>query len=81
QQLENYLIAPRVLRDSVDISAIAVLFAALVGASVLGIVGALMAIPVAAALRVIVGDRIRARDEAEEEAQARADAAAAIAAR
>ncbi|HZN19145.1 MAG TPA: AI-2E family transporter [Micromonosporaceae bacterium] len=81
QQLENYLVAPRVLRDSVDISAIAVLFAALVGASVLGIVGALMAIPVAAALRVIVGDRIRARDEAEEEAQARADAAAVVAAR
>lgn len=78
QQLENYVIAPRVLQNSVDISSIAVLFAALVGASVLGIVGALMAIPIAAALRVIVGDRIRARDEAEEEAEAQANTTAVV---
>lgn len=68
QTLENYLIAPRVMRDTVEISSLAVLFVALVGATVLGLIGALIAIPLAAALRVIVGDRLRARDEAEEEA-------------
>jgi predicted PurR-regulated permease PerM len=62
QQLENYLIAPRVLRNTVDIPAVAVLLAALFGASVLGLVGALMAIPVAAAVKVIFTPVLRARD-------------------
>ncbi len=63
QQIENYLIAPRVLRGTVDISAIAVLLAALIGATVLGLIGAIVAIPVAATLKVVVADRLRARDE------------------
>jgi predicted PurR-regulated permease PerM len=58
QQAENYLIAPRILRHSVDISAVAVLLAALVGATVLGIVGALIAIPVAAAVKVVLAQQI-----------------------
>ena len=62
QQLENYLIAPRVLRNSVEIPAVAVLLAALVGGSVLGLIGALIAIPVAAAVKVIATPMIRARD-------------------
>lgn len=70
QTLENYLIAPRVLRNTVEISSLAVLFVALVGATVLGLIGALIAIPLAAALRVILADRLRARDEADEEAAA-----------
>jgi predicted PurR-regulated permease PerM len=62
QQLENYLIAPRVLRHSVDMPSVAVLLAALLGGSVLGLVGALMAIPVAAAIKVIATPMMRARD-------------------
>jgi predicted PurR-regulated permease PerM len=58
QQAENYLIAPRILRHSVDISAVAVLLAALVGATVLGIVGALVAIPLAAAVKVVLAQQI-----------------------
>jgi predicted PurR-regulated permease PerM len=58
QQIENYLIGPRVLRYSVDISAAAVLLAALVGAAVMGVVGALVAIPVAAALKVVLVQQI-----------------------
>jgi predicted PurR-regulated permease PerM len=58
QQVENYLIAPRILRHSVDISAVAVLLAALIGATVLGIVGALVAIPVAAAVKVVLAQQI-----------------------
>jgi predicted PurR-regulated permease PerM len=65
QQLENYLIAPRVMRNSVDIPSIAVLVAALVGASVLGLVGALMAIPVAAVVKVLGAEQLQARDEEE----------------
>jgi len=63
QQLENYLIAPRVLKNTVDIPSIAVLLAALLGASFMGLVGALMAIPVAAAIKVIATPIMRARDE------------------
>jgi predicted PurR-regulated permease PerM len=65
QQAENYLIVPWVFRSSVDMPSVAVLLAALVGASVLGLVGALMAIPIAAAFKVILSPMMRARDAAE----------------
>jgi predicted PurR-regulated permease PerM len=64
QQVENYLIAPRVLRTTVDIGASAVLLAGLIGATLLGLVGALMAIPVAAALNVLLNERLAAREAA-----------------
>jgi predicted PurR-regulated permease PerM len=63
QQLENYLIAPRVLKTTVELGAAAVLLSGLIGATVLGLVGALMAIPVAAALNVIVNERLTAHEE------------------
>ncbi len=66
QQLENYLIAPRILRHTVSLSAAAVLLASLIGGTVLGLVGALMAIPVAAGLKVVLAERLQARDGAEQ---------------
>ena len=65
QQLENYLIAPRVQKQAVSLSAAAVLLAGLIGATVLGLIGALMAIPIAAALKVIFAERIELRDAAD----------------
>jgi predicted PurR-regulated permease PerM len=65
QQLENYVIAPYVVRNSVDMPSVAVLLVALVGANVLGLVGALMVIPVAAAVKVIATPMLRARDTAQ----------------
>lgn len=53
QQLENYVIYPRVMSRSVDIPGAATVIAALVGASLLGVVGALLAIPTAAAILMI----------------------------
>jgi len=64
QQLENYLIAPRVLRTTVELGAAAVLLAGLIGGTVLGLVGALMAIPVAAALSVLLNERLIAQETA-----------------
>src|SRR5512132_2352281 len=64
QQLENYLIAPRVLKTTVELGAAAVLIAGLIGATVLGLVGALMAIPVAAAFSVLVHERLVAHETA-----------------
>ncbi len=77
QQVENYVIVPRVLRNTVDISSVAVLFAALVGASILGVLGALLAIPVAAAAKAIISDWIRDRD-AEARAQESADSGSGV---
>jgi predicted PurR-regulated permease PerM len=54
QQTENYLIAPRVMTKAVDLSPAAVLLSALIGANLLGFVGALMAIPAAASLKLIM---------------------------
>jgi predicted PurR-regulated permease PerM len=64
QQLENYVIAPRVMNKAVDVSAAAVLLAALIGASLLGFVGALMAIPAAAAIKIVASEIMLPRAEA-----------------
>jgi predicted PurR-regulated permease PerM len=64
QQLENYLIAPRVLKTTVELGAAAVLIAGLIGATVLGLVGALMAIPIAAAFNVLLNERLTAHETA-----------------
>ncbi len=63
QQIENYVIAPRVMRRAVDISPAAVLLAALIGASLLGFVGALIAIPAAAAIKLIAQEVVMPRAE------------------
>ncbi|MFG2076120.1 AI-2E family transporter [Nonomuraea maritima] len=63
QQIENYLIAPKVMRSSVDVPATATIVAALVGGALLGIVGALLAIPVAAAVQLIVTEVALPRQE------------------
>ncbi|HEX4814037.1 MAG TPA: AI-2E family transporter [Nonomuraea sp.] len=54
QQVENYLIYPRVMKRSVDVTPAVTVIAALFGGALLGIVGALLAIPVAAAIALIV---------------------------
>jgi len=54
QQVENYVIYPRVMSRSVEIPGALTVIAALVGAALLGVVGALLAIPTAAAVLLIV---------------------------
>ncbi len=54
QQLENALIVPRVLGEAVDLPAIVVMAGVLVGGSVAGILGALLATPVIATTREIM---------------------------
>ncbi len=64
QQIENYVIAPRVMTKAVDITPAAVLLSALIGATLLGFVGALMAIPAAASIKLIVQEVVLPRAEA-----------------
>ena len=54
QQFENYVIYPRVMRRAVDVPAALTVVAVLLGGALLGIVGALLAIPVAAAILLVV---------------------------
>jgi predicted PurR-regulated permease PerM len=54
QQVENYVIYPRVMSRSVEIPGALTVIAALIGAALLGVVGALLAIPTAAAMLLIV---------------------------
>jgi predicted PurR-regulated permease PerM len=63
QQLENYVIAPRVLRGAVQVSAVGVLISALIGAALLGVIGAVMGVPIAAALKALMQARPWAEDE------------------
>jgi predicted PurR-regulated permease PerM len=50
---EDYLLLPNVMRHAVDVPPIVTVVAVLVGGSLLGIIGALVAIPAAAALKLI----------------------------
>ena len=53
QQVESYVISPRIMKRAVDIPGAITVIAALVGGSLMGIVGALLAVPVAAALLLL----------------------------
>ncbi len=53
---EDYFIVPRIMGRTVEVPAVVSLVAVLVGGVLLGIVGALVAIPVAAAIRLIINE-------------------------
>lgn len=54
QQVENYLIAPRVMNRAIDLNPATVIVALLVGGSLAGLVGALLALPIAATIKIIL---------------------------
>ena len=63
QQVENYLIYPKIMRRSVSVNEVAALLAALLGVSLMGVVGALIAIPTVAALQLILREVVLPRQE------------------
>lgn len=56
QGLEGYVITPRVVGEKVGLSPVVVIIALLVGGEILGLVGILLALPVAGGLRVLLPD-------------------------
>jgi predicted PurR-regulated permease PerM len=64
QQLENYVIYPRVMSRSVDIPGAVTVIAALIGAALLGVIGALLAIPTAAAILMLTREVLMPRQDA-----------------
>lgn len=62
QQLENNVMQPFVYRRAVSVSPLLVIISILIGSSLLGVLGALVAIPVAAALQIVIRDLWRNGD-------------------
>ncbi len=61
QQIENYLIQPRLQANVTNLSPLLVLLSVIVGASLGGLLGGLVAIPVVACIRVWVLDYLESR--------------------
>ncbi|MCX6391544.1 MAG: AI-2E family transporter [Actinobacteria bacterium] len=61
QFVENHIIQPVVMRKSIDVSPFIVIVAVLIGASLLGIIGALLAIPIAGSVQVVLRQVLEAR--------------------
>jgi predicted PurR-regulated permease PerM len=54
QQFENYVLVPRVMKNAVNLSPAAVIISTLIGGSLFGFAGALLALPVAATVKVVI---------------------------
>ena len=63
QQIENHVIVPRLMSSQVGLSSVAVIVAFLVGASVFGLIGAILAVPTAAIVQVLFFELVPAAEE------------------
>jgi predicted PurR-regulated permease PerM len=63
QQIENYVIYPIVYRRAVELSALTTIGAVLIAGSILGVVGAILAVPFAAVIKVVLREAGRPRRE------------------
>ena len=61
QQVDNHVITPLVQRARVNLSPLVIVLALIIGGSVAGLLGVLVAVPVTAAVRIIVGHVWRTR--------------------
>ncbi len=55
-QIENYIITPRIMKRTLSIPGLVTIVAALLGTSLLGLVGGLLAVPIAAAILLIMDE-------------------------
>lgn len=65
QQLENHLIVPQVMKKAVGLNPLAVIIAVTIGGRLLGIAGALLAVPITVVAQIIMEDLIT-QDNVEE---------------
>jgi len=52
--VEDYLLVPRVMRHAVNVSPVVTVLAVIIGGALLGIIGALVAIPIAAGIKLVL---------------------------
>lgn len=62
QQFENHVLVPKVMERQVGISPVTVILALLVGGKLLGILGAILAVPTAAILQVVISELMSRED-------------------
>jgi len=62
QQVENHLLVPKIMERKVGVSAVVVIVALLIGSSLFGVLGAILAIPTAAILQVVLQSVFSERD-------------------
>jgi predicted PurR-regulated permease PerM len=53
-QVENYVVTPRIMKKTLSMPGLVTILAAMLGTSLLGLVGGLLAVPVAAAIMLIL---------------------------
>jgi predicted PurR-regulated permease PerM len=75
QQLENNVITPKVQGKAVQLSGFFIIVAVTLFGALLGVLGALTAVPLAATIQIFVRELTRARREEVAAARAAADAA------
>jgi predicted PurR-regulated permease PerM len=63
QQVENYLIQPLVYGQAVNLSGFATIAVVMAGGAILGVLGAILAVPVAASVKIIVNELTSERRE------------------
>lgn len=63
QQLESAFLVPRVMKNAVGMSPLTVILAVLIGGTLAGPLGSLVAIPIGAAAQVLVSNLLRLRDD------------------
>jgi predicted PurR-regulated permease PerM len=63
QQLENYVVYPLVYRQAVELSGFTTIAAVLIAGSILGVVGAILAVPFAAVVKIVLREATRPRRE------------------
>ena len=61
QQVDNHLVTPMVQRARVNLSPLVIVLALIIGGSLAGLLGVLVAIPATAAIRIVVGHLWRTR--------------------
>ena len=60
-QIENYLVTPRIMKKTLEVPGAVTIIAALIGSSLLGLIGGLLAVPVAAAIILILDEVVYPR--------------------
>lgn len=63
QQVENTVLQPRIQQRAVDVEPFFVLVAVLFGSTLLGVIGALVAVPAAATVQIFIREWLRYREE------------------
>ena len=60
-QIENYVVTPRIMKRTLKVPGAVTIVAALIGSSLLGLIGGLLAVPVAASIILILDEVIYPR--------------------